>query len=366
MYADDVVLLAGSAHELQQMLDVVSEYARKWRFNTNHGKSEIVVTGSRAQRAAHAGVTWLCGRKLKLVPEYKYLGAESGKLSGGRGRWNSFLERIHTKTTAARNMMMYQCGGSNGIRPRTSRAQWQSGVRPVGEYACELWEGEISKNWSDKLESIQYSYCVAALGLHQLRAAVAWIPQEPHLFSGSLRANLDPFARATDADLWAALGAVQLNTVIKALPGRLDAPVRDGGSNFSVGQRQLLSLARALVSKTRVVVLDEATANIDMETDAKIQAVIKCADGDFKDRTVLMVAHRLNTVADCDLIVVMDNGRVAEAGKPAELAQREGGVFAGMLRAAGGSLLERLSRRGGSGAGSAAESESLFEEKKEQ
>ena len=207
---------------------------------------------------------------------------------------------------------------------------------------------------------------VAALGLHQLRAAVAWIPQEPHLFSGSLRANLDPFARATDADLWAALGAVQLNTVIKALPGRLDAPVRDGGSNFSVGQRQLLSLARALVSKARVVVLDEATANIDMETDAKIQAVIKCADGDFKDRTVLMVAHRLNTVADCDLIVVMDNGRVAEAGKPAELAQREGGVFAGMLRAAGGSLLERLSRRGGSGAGSAAESESLFEEKKEQ
>ena len=97
------------------------------------------------------------------MPEYKYLGAESGKQSGGRGRWNTLLERIHGKVKAARNMLLYECGGSDGIRPRTSRLQWQSKVRHVGEYACELWEGEISENWSDKLESVQDSYCVVAL-----------------------------------------------------------------------------------------------------------------------------------------------------------------------------------------------------------
>jgi len=177
---------------------------------------------------------------------------------------------------------------------------------------------------------------VLKVGLHTLRRQIAWIPQEPHLFTGTLRHNLDPFSTASDKDLWRALKAVQLDSTVKSLKGKLEAMVSDGGSNFSVGQRQLLSLARAIISYSKVVVMDEATANIDLDTDSRIQTAIK--DGDFKHCTILMIAHRIRTIADCDLIVVMDNGRVAECGSPVELASTQGSIFSSMVEASGMSV----------------------------
>ncbi len=131
LYADDIVLLAV---EPQAMLDVVTVYAQQWRFELNHRKSNVVVMGTSAQKLQSAG--WVRGgRQLEVINEYKYLGAESGKLSGAAGRWNSLLLRLHGKAQRALAALLYQCGGSNGLRPRTAVAHWKSSVRPVCEYA---------------------------------------------------------------------------------------------------------------------------------------------------------------------------------------------------------------------------------------
>jgi len=175
---------------------------------------------------------------------------------------------------------------------------------------------------------------VLKLGLHTLRKQISWIPQEPHLFSGSLRENLDPFGRRNDNELWAAVKAVQMDETIRGLPGRLDEPVTDGGKNFSVGQRQLLSLARAIITRSKIVVMDEATANIDLNTDALIQKAIK-GDSQLKMCTVVMIAHRIRTIADCDMVIVLDNGKVSEAGSPKDLADKPNGIFASMVKASG-------------------------------
>jgi hypothetical protein len=172
LYADEIVLLARSAVELQAMLDVVTVtvYAHQWRFELNHRKSNVVVMGTSAQKLQSASSGWvLGGRQLEVVNEYKYLGAESGKLAG---RWNSLLLRLHGKAQRALAALLYQCGGSNGLRPCTAVAHWKSSVRPVCEYACELWEGEVSDTWVKKLETIQCRCGKAALGLHASPAAV--------------------------------------------------------------------------------------------------------------------------------------------------------------------------------------------------
>ncbi len=152
LYTDDIVLLARTEVELQAMLDVVTVYARQWRFQLNHKKSNVVVMGTCAQKLQSASCVWvLGGRRLELVNEYKYLGAEAGKSSGAAGRWNSLMLRLHGKAKCALAALMYQCGGSNGLRPRAAIAHWKSSVRPVCEYACELWEGEVSNAWVNKL-----------------------------------------------------------------------------------------------------------------------------------------------------------------------------------------------------------------------
>ena len=158
---------------------------------------------------------------------------------------------------------------------------------------------------------------------------MAVITQDPVLFSGSLRRNLDPFSLYQDHDLWRALEDVQLKTLVQQLPEQLEYKLKESGSNFSVGERQLVCLARALLQKSKIIILDEATANVDFKTDRLIQDVIRSR---FKDSTVITIAHRLNTIMDYDKVLVMDQGRVVEFDKPEVLLQNENGFFARLVQ----------------------------------
>uniref|UniRef100_A0A182M8V5 Uncharacterized protein n=1 Tax=Anopheles culicifacies TaxID=139723 RepID=A0A182M8V5_9DIPT len=154
------------------------------------------------------------------------------------------------------------------------------------------------------------------LGLRDLRNKISIIPQDPILFSGTLRSNLDPFDQRKDDELWSVLDQVELKEAVSSLAGGLECRMSDGGSNFSMGQRQLVCLARAILRNNKILVLDEATANVDPETDKLIQTTIRTK---FAHCTVLTIAHRLHTVMDSDRVLVMDAGRVVEFGHPHEL-----------------------------------------------
>ncbi|EDV92547.1 ATP-binding cassette sub-family C member 4 [Drosophila grimshawi] len=168
-----------------------------------------------------------------------------------------------------------------------------------------------------------------SISLETLRTRISIIPQDPVLFKASIRCNLDPFDRYSDSELWRALEEVELRS---AIPG-LDYMVTEHGSNFSVGQRQLLCLARAILRNNKVLVLDEATANVDLLTDALIQRTIR---DKFQCCTVLTVAHRLHTVMDSDRIIVMDAGIAVEFDAPHVLLQKSDGVLRNMVEATGG------------------------------
>lgn len=167
------------------------------------------------------------------------------------------------------------------------------------------------------------------LNLQASRRSMAVITQDPVLFGGSLRRNLDPFSLYEDHDLWSALEEVQLKTLVQQLPDQLEYKLRESGSNFSVGERQLVCLARALLQKSKIIILDEATANVDYKTDRLIQEVIR---NRFKDSTVLTIAHRLNTIMDYDKVLVMDQGRVVEFDKPEVLLQNNNGYFCRLVQ----------------------------------
>ncbi|XP_049425688.1 multidrug resistance-associated protein 4 [Epinephelus fuscoguttatus] len=170
------------------------------------------------------------------------------------------------------------------------------------------------------------------IGLHDLRQRMSIIPQDPVLFTGAMRKNLDPFNQHTDEDLWKALEEVQLKSVIEELPGKLETVLAESGSNFSVGQRQLVCLARAILRKNRILVIDEATANVDPRTDELIQKTIR---EKFSECTVLTIAHRLNTIIDSDRILVLDAGKIDAYAEPYTLLQDPGGIFYKMVQQTG-------------------------------
>lgn len=173
---------------------------------------------------------------------------------------------------------------------------------------------------------------IGTLGLHTLRSRISIIPQDPILFSGTMRNNLDPFAERSDADIWSVLEQVQLKALFAGQPDGLSCHMSDGGSNLSMGQRQLVCLARAILRRNRVLILDEATANVDAETDGLIQTTIR---KQFAECTVLTIAHRLHTVMDSDRVLVMDAGRLVELGHPHELLAQRDGVFRGLVEQTG-------------------------------
>ncbi|KAF2794971.1 ABC multidrug transporter-like protein [Melanomma pulvis-pyrius CBS 109.77] len=177
---------------------------------------------------------------------------------------------------------------------------------------------------------------ISTIGLHDLRSKLAIIPQDPTLFKGTIRSNLDPFHEHSDLDLWSALRQADLvsnESTMEDKSGRihLDSVVEEEGLNFSLGQRQLMALARALVRGSQIIVCDEATSSVDFETDQKIQKTI--VDG-FKGKTLLCIAHRLKTIITYDRICVMDAGTIAELDTPLRLYDA-GGIFRGMCDRSG-------------------------------
>ncbi|XP_051752880.1 multidrug resistance-associated protein 4 [Ctenopharyngodon idella] len=170
------------------------------------------------------------------------------------------------------------------------------------------------------------------IGLHDLRQKMSIIPQDPVLFTGTMRKNLDPFSQHSDQDLWNALEEVQLKAAVEELPSKLETELAESGSNFSVGQRQLVCLARAILRKNRILIIDEATANVDPRTDELIQKTIR---EKFKECTVLTIAHRLNTIIDSDRILVLDAGRIHEYDAPHVLLQNQNGILYKMVQQTG-------------------------------
>ncbi|XP_053212596.1 ATP-binding cassette sub-family C member 4-like isoform X1 [Panonychus citri] len=180
---------------------------------------------------------------------------------------------------------------------------------------------------------------IQQLGLHDLRKKISIIPQDPLLFTGTIRSNLDPLSEQSDESIWSTLKAVNLSRTIESMPGGLDAIVTQGGSNLSLGQRQLLCLIRALLQRNRIMILDEATANMDHQTDSLIQETIR---KEFKDCTVLTVAHRLNTIIDMDKIILLDAGQLIEYGEPYLLLKDENSHFKSLVSKTGPSYAKML------------------------
>ncbi|KAI0024968.1 P-loop containing nucleoside triphosphate hydrolase protein [Xylariomycetidae sp. FL0641] len=172
----------------------------------------------------------------------------------------------------------------------------------------------------------------STIGLLDLRRRLAIIPQDAALFEGSVRDNLDPGHVHDDTELWSVLDHARLKEHVASMEGGLEAKIHEGGSNLSSGQRQLVSLARAMLTPSNILVLDEATAAVDVETDAMLQTTLR--SDLFAHRTIITVAHRINTIMDSDRVVVLDKGEVAEFDTPKALLQRKG-MFYSLVRQAG-------------------------------
>jgi len=171
---------------------------------------------------------------------------------------------------------------------------------------------------------------IADIGLEDLRSRLSIIPQDPVLFIGTIRYNLDPFEKYTDVAIWEALERTSMKDKVKMLPEQLDTLVTENGDNFSVGERQLMCMARALLRHSKILLLDEATAAIDSQTDVIVQATLRDV---FKDCTILTIAHRLNTVIHCDRILVLQDGKVIEYDKPSVLLANPKSAFSSMMAA---------------------------------
>ena len=165
---------------------------------------------------------------------------------------------------------------------------------------------------------------ISRMGLHDLRSRMTIIPQDPILFSGSFRHNLDPFDERTDVEIWTALNQAHLKSFVDSLQAGLYHEIAEGGDNLSVGQKQLVCLARALLRRSRILIMDEATAAVDLETDELIQRTIRT---EFVDCTIMTIAHRLATIMDYDRVMVMDNGKIVEYDRPNTLLKDPKTIF---------------------------------------
>ncbi|GLT35844.1 hypothetical protein SLA2020_102620 [Shorea laevis] len=170
---------------------------------------------------------------------------------------------------------------------------------------------------------------ITKIGLHDLRSRFGIIPQDPTLFNGTVRYNLDPLSLHTDQEIWEVLGKCQLWEAVQEKEGGLDSLVVDDGSNWSMGQRQLFCLGRALLRRSQVLVLDEATASIDNATDLILQRTIRT---EFAGSTVITVAHRIPTVMDCNMVLAISDGRIVEYDEPMMLMEREGSLFGQLVK----------------------------------
>ncbi|RUS86781.1 hypothetical protein EGW08_005441, partial [Elysia chlorotica] len=173
---------------------------------------------------------------------------------------------------------------------------------------------------------------ISAVGLRDLRANITILPQDPVLISGSLRVNLDPHREYLDQEIWTALAMSNLHSAVSAMPAGLESEVGESGLNLSSGQRQLLCLARALLRRSRVLVLDEPTSSVDMETDRHVQTTIQRC---FRDCTTLTIAHRVDTILSCDRVMVLDAGSIVEFDSPKHLIEDENSWFYKMAKSAG-------------------------------
>jgi len=170
---------------------------------------------------------------------------------------------------------------------------------------------------------------ILRIGLTDLRSAIGIIPQNPVLFSGTIKTNMDPFNEYTDTEIWSALEGCGMKKTIEEMPAFLEAPVAEYGDNLSQGQRQLLCLGRALLKKCRILLLDEATSSVDYETDKEIQHTLREA---FAGCTVLTIAHRVNTILDSDKILVMVDGKVGGFASPKELLADKDSAFSNIVK----------------------------------
>ncbi|XP_072048673.1 ATP-binding cassette sub-family C member 5-like [Amphiura filiformis] len=196
-----------------------------------------------------------------------------------------------------------------------------SGKSSLGVSLFRLVEKEAGEIKIDDID-------ISTIGLYDLRSKLAIIPQDPVLFIGTIRYNLDPFMQYNDEEIWKALEKTYMKDVVSKLDNQLEAPVVENGDNFSVGERQLLCMARAVLRKSKILMLDEATAAIDTQTDSLVQSTIREA---FSDCTLLTIAHRLQTVLDSDKIMVIDNGKVAEFDTPSNLLADSNSLFSFMV-----------------------------------
>ncbi|XP_042518168.1 ABC transporter C family member 3-like isoform X1 [Macadamia integrifolia] len=170
---------------------------------------------------------------------------------------------------------------------------------------------------------------ISKIGLHDLRSKLSIIPQDPTMFEGTLRSNLDPLEEYTDEQIWEALDKCQLGDEVRKKERKLDSAVTENGENWSMGQRQLVCLGRVLLKRSKVLILDEATASVDTATDYQIQQTIS---QHFSGSTIITIAHRITTILDIDMVILMDNGLVLEYDSPAKLLQIKSSSFAKLVK----------------------------------
>jgi ABC-type multidrug transport system fused ATPase/permease subunit len=210
-----------------------------------------------------------------------------------------------------------------------------SGKSTLVQALCRILEAETGSIAIDGVD-------ISTIGLHKLRMGMSVISQYPVLFSGcTVRENLDPFEQHSDGAIKEALSDVQMTNVIGNLSEGLQFRVSEGGFNFSVGERQLLCLARATLQKSRILILDEPTANVDSRTDQLLQKAVKKS---FSEATVISIAHRLDTIIDNDVVLVLGAGKVLEFDSPHNLIEKNG-HFAKMVNDTGAEMSDELRRR---------------------